>query len=212
MLSGPTGRGKTTTGRIYARNLNCDNPGKGLTPCGRCPCCKMALENHLSIHEVNCTVRRRLDDMIHLIRISRLAPRHKYRIFILDEIQGATPEAINSLLKPLEEPPPRTYWILCTSEPGRVPKPIAGRCVQLALTYPTPVALKKRLRQIARQEFGPEVARLLRPYLLDIVEQCEGQPRAAIELMGVVGTAIAGDPKALTGSSAAQEDHRELPR
>jgi DNA polymerase-3 subunit gamma/tau len=101
----------------------------------------MPLLDHSSIHEVNCTVRRRLDDMLRLIRISGLVPRHKFGIFILDEIQGATPEAINALLKPLEEPPPRTCWILCTSELGKVPKPIAGRCVQLTLTYPPPKAL-----------------------------------------------------------------------
>jgi DNA polymerase III delta prime subunit len=142
-------------------------------------------------------VKRKLDDMLHLIRISVLVPRHKYRIFILDEIQGATPEAINALLKHLEEPHPRTIWMLCTSEPIKVPKPIAGRCVQLTLTYPLPMALMKKLMSIARKEFGQEIARLLRPYLLDIIEQCEDQPRAAIELMGVVGTALAGDQKAL---------------
>jgi DNA polymerase III subunit gamma/tau len=205
MLSGCTGSGKTSMGRIYARTLNCDDPGNGLTPCGRCSCCKLPLENHPSIVEVNCTVRRRLDDMLQLIRISRLVPRHKYRIFILDEIQGATPEAINALLKPLEEPPPRTYWILCTSEPNKVPKPIAGRCVQLALTYPPPTALKNRLRQIARKEFGRDVTRLLRPYLIEIVEHCEGQPRAAIELMGVVGTALSGDQKALSDQMLAKK-------
>jgi DNA polymerase-3 subunit gamma/tau len=198
LLYGETGCGKTTTARILSRLLNCDDPGNGFTPCGCCPSCRLALENHPSIHEVNCTVRRRLDDMLHLIRISGLVPRHKHRVFILDEIQGATQEAINALLKPLEEPPPRTMWILCTSEPGKVPKPITGRCVQLGLAYPSPIALKNWLRQIAREEFGPDVARLLRPYLVDIVDQCEGQPRSAIELMGLVGTALTGDQNALS--------------
>lgn len=197
LLHGPTGSGKTTTARILARTLNCEHADNGVKPCGQCSSCKSALGNHKSIQEINGTVRRRLDDMLHLIRLSHLVPAHKFRVFILDELQGATPEALNALLKPLEEPPPRTYWILCTSEPGKVPKPIAGRCVQLGLTYPPPAALKNRLREIARKEFGPVVSRLLRPYLLGIVEQCGDQPRSAIELMGVVGTALSGDPKAM---------------
>jgi DNA polymerase-3 subunit gamma/tau len=197
MLSGPTGGGKTTTARIYARTLNCELLTEGLNPCAQCPSCKMPLQGYGSIIEVNCTVRRGLDDMKQLIRLSNLAPPKKYRIFIMDEIQGATQEAVNALLKPLEEPPLRTYWILVTSEPGKVSKTIAGRCVQLALTYPSPAALRSRLGKIARKEFGPVVPRLLRPYLMDIVEKCGDQPRAAIELMGVVGMALSGDPKAL---------------
>lgn len=196
LLHGGTGSGKTTAARIIARLLNCNDPGNGLTPCGRCPCCKSPLENHRSIHEVNCTVRGKLDDMIQLLRLSWLVPRHKYRVFILDVVHGASHAALNALLKPLEEPPPRTVWILCTSEFGKVPKAIAGSCVQFALTYPSPVALKNRLRRIARSEFEPTVARLLQPYLADIIGVCGNQPRAAIELMGVVGTALTGDPKA----------------
>lgn len=205
LLHGPTGSGKTTTARILASTINCKHPDEGVNPCGHCASCKTTLVDHDSILEINCTVRRKLDDMVKLIGVSILAPRHHYRVFILDELQGATPEALNALLKPLEEPPPRTIWILCTSELGKVPKPIAGRCVQLALTYPPPLALKTRLRQIARKEFGPEVARLLRPYLLDIVEQCEDQPRSAIELMGVVGTALAGEPEALRDQRLAKK-------
>jgi hypothetical protein len=75
----------------------------------------------------------------------------------------------------------------------------------LALTYPPSGTLRKRLREIAREEFGAEVARLLWPYWVDIIEQCEGQPRAAIELMGVVGTALAGDPKALSDQMIAKK-------
>ncbi|MFA4902255.1 MAG: AAA family ATPase [Desulfobaccales bacterium] len=205
MLSGPTGGGKTTTGRIYARTLNCSQLTEGFNPCGQCPSCQMPLQGCGSIIEVNCTMRRGLDDMRQLIRVSNLTPRQNFRILILDEIQGATSEAHNALLKPLEEPPALTYWILCTSEPNKVPKAIAGRCVQLALTYPPPAALQNRLREIARKDFGRDIARLLRPYLLDIIDQCDGQPRASIELMGVLGTALSVDKKALSNQLLAKQ-------
>lgn len=197
LIHGPTGSGKTTMARILAMTINCKHRDEGVNPCGHCESCKTPLVDHDSILEINCTVRRKLDDMVKLIGVSILAPRHHYRVFILDELQGATPEAIIALLKPLEEPPPLTIWLLCTSELGKVPKPISGRCVQLALTYPPPLALIRRLREIARIEFGQTMARLLGPYLRKIVEACGGQPRTAIELMGLVGTALTGNPKAL---------------
>jgi DNA polymerase-3 subunit gamma/tau len=193
---GLTGSGKTTIDRIIARTLNCDCPVLGYLPCGRCKSCTTPLIDHSSIMEINCTVHGKIDPMVKLIGVSILAPRHNHRVFILDELQGASREAINALLKPLEEPPPLTVWVLCTSEFGKIPKPIAGRCMQFALTYPSPQVLHKRLRKIARSEFDPAVAQVLAPYLPVIIEACGCQPRAAIERMGLVGMAIAGNPKA----------------
>jgi DNA polymerase III subunit gamma/tau len=207
MFIGPTGSGKTTIVRIIAKTINCEQPGDDHSPCRKCSSCIKeirGLSGHLSIHEVDCTTNGKLDDMRQLIHMSILSPRHKYRVFILDEFQSATREAQKALLKSLEEPPPLTMWILGTSEPDNVLEAIIGRCITLNMKYPSAHVVSKRLKEIAESEFEPPLAKFLFPYLKKIAKICECQPRKSIELLDKIAMALLGSKKALKDTDSAE--------
>jgi DNA polymerase III subunit gamma/tau len=204
-IIGPPTSGKTTLAEIIARTLNCQNLGNDYSPCEDCPSCRMSIRDHPSIQEINCGVEGRLNDMKKIIRQSVLVPRFNYRVIILDEIQAATPEALRALLKPLEDSPPRTVWILCTSDPETLPLTITGRCMPLYMRHPKPKAISRWLKVITRREFGNHRAKILSPYFLRIAELAKCQPRSALEEVGKIARALAGKPKSLEDEAIAEK-------
>lgn len=128
LFSGLRGSGKTSTARIFAKALICEN-GVTHNPCGICEHCIMAIENcHIDIIEMDAASSRKIDDIRHLIEQTKYKPSiARYKIFIIDEVHMLTKEAFNALLKTLEEPPSYVKFILATTDPLKLPATIISR-------------------------------------------------------------------------------------
>ncbi|MDE7255416.1 MAG: DNA polymerase III subunit gamma/tau [Helicobacter sp.] len=128
LFSGLRGSGKTSSARIFAKSLNCDN-GPTSTPCGECENCRAAASGrHLDIIEMDAASSRKIDDIRDLIEQTRYAPAMgRYKIFIIDEVHMLTKESYNALLKTLEEPPQYVKFILATTDVFNIPPTILSR-------------------------------------------------------------------------------------
>ncbi len=128
LFSGLRGSGKTSTARIFAKALLCDN-GPSATPCEVCENCTLANENrHIDIIEMDAASSRKIDDIRNLIEQTKYKPNMaRFKIFIIDEVHMLTKEAFNALLKTLEEPPSYVKFILATTDPMKLPATILSR-------------------------------------------------------------------------------------
>jgi len=128
LFSGLRGSGKTSTARIFAKALLCEQ-GATSHPCGVCTHCKMAAENsHMDIIEMDAASNRGIDDIKDLIEHTKYKPSSaRYKIFIIDEVHMLTNQAFNALLKTLEEPPDFVKFILATTDPLKLPATILSR-------------------------------------------------------------------------------------
>ncbi len=128
LFSGLRGSGKTSTARIFAKSLICDN-GPTSAPCDVCSHCLMANEGrHIDIIEMDAASSRKIDDIRDLIEHTKYRPASaKFKIFIIDEVHMLTKEAHNALLKTLEEPPEYVKFILATTDPLKLPPTILSR-------------------------------------------------------------------------------------
>ena len=128
LFSGLRGSGKTSTARIFAKALLCEQ-GASAHPCGICSHCKMAADNsHMDIIEMDAASNRGIDDIKDLIEHTKYKPSAaRYKIFIIDEVHMLTNQAFNALLKTLEEPPDFVKFILATTDPLKLPATILSR-------------------------------------------------------------------------------------
>ena len=130
LFSGLRGSGKTSSARIFARALQCDN-GPCSKPCGHCPNCVAANPHkmsHIDIIELDGASNRKIDDIRDLIEQTKYHPNMgRFKIFIIDEVHMLTREAFNALLKTLEEPPEYVEFILATTDPLKLPATILSR-------------------------------------------------------------------------------------
>lgn len=130
LFSGLRGSGKTSSARIFARALQCDN-GPCSKPCGHCPNCVAANPHkmsHIDIIELDGASNRKIDDIRDLIEQTKYHPNMgRFKIFIIDEVHMLTREAFNALLKTLEEPPEYVKFILATTDPLKLPATILSR-------------------------------------------------------------------------------------
>jgi len=128
LFSGLRGSGKTSTARIFAKSLICEN-GPTSSPCDVCSHCVMANEGrHIDIIEMDAASSRKIDDIRDLIEHTKYRPASaNVKIFIIDEVHMLTKEAHNALLKTLEEPPEYVKFILATTDPLKLPPTILSR-------------------------------------------------------------------------------------
>ncbi|RVY71608.1 DNA polymerase III subunit gamma/tau [Helicobacter pylori] len=128
LFSGLRGSGKTSSSRIFARALMCEEGPKAV-PCDTCPQCQSALNNHhIDIIEMDGASNRGIDDVRNLIEQTRYKPSFgRYKIFIIDEVHMFTTEAFNALLKTLEEPPSHVKFLLATTDALKLPATILSR-------------------------------------------------------------------------------------
>jgi DNA polymerase-3 subunit gamma/tau len=153
LFSGLRGSGKTSTARIFAKALICEE-GPLSNPCGVCSHCLMAKEGrHIDIIEMDAASSRKIDDVRDLIEQTKYRPASaKYKIFIIDEVHMLTKEAFNALLKTLEEPPAYVKFILATTDPLKLPATILSRTQHFRFKRISVINVVHHLRHILQLE------------------------------------------------------------
>ena len=131
LFSGPRGTGKTSTARILAKVLNCEEPENG-EPCGICNSCgAIDSGNSYDVLELDAASNNGVENMRDLIERSSLGNPGRHRVFILDEVHMLSKPAEAALLKTLEEPPPHVVFVLATTDPQKVSETIRSRTQHL---------------------------------------------------------------------------------
>ena len=127
LFTGPRGTGKTSTAKIFAKTINCENLVNG-EACGKCQSC-LSFSNSPDIIEIDAASNNGVDDVRELINNVKIAPTEsKYKIYIIDEVHMLSQSAFNALLLTLEEPPSHAIFIMATTNVESVPITILSRC------------------------------------------------------------------------------------
>jgi len=153
LFCGPRGTGKTSTGRILAKAVNCLTNGKG-EPCNTCPICQAITEGRaLDVIEIDAASNRGIDEIRDLREKVTYSPNQaRYKVYIIDEVHMLTKEASNALLKTLEEPPPHVIFILATTEAHKVLPTVMSRCQRFDFRRLSQADVVSKLTKICRQE------------------------------------------------------------
>ena len=130
LFCGPRGVGKTTCARIFAKTINCLNPGPDGEACNACESCAAFNEQRsYNIHELDAASNNSVDDIRQLVEQVRIPPQiGKYKVYIIDEVHMLSTSAFNAFLKTLEEPPRHAIFILATTEKHKILPTILSRC------------------------------------------------------------------------------------
>ena len=192
LLVGTRGTGKTSTARLLSKAMNCDRvhdaqlSGRPLDkkeiPCNKCQSCR-AFDSSPDNVEFDAASNRSVEDVTRLLSTAYLAPlRARVKTFIIDEVHMLSFEAVNSILKLIEEPPPNVAFFLATTELNKVPMTIRSRCQVLNFRLiPQPViapylaTLARRLGVGLQEEAAKKIARLAEGSMRDALtylDQC----------------------------------------
>ena len=156
LLTGVRGVGKTTTARIIAKSLNCQNINhqEEIEPCGICDNCISITESRsVDVYEMDAASRTGIADIRELIDGVQYAPvSSKFKVYIIDEVHMLSTAAFNGLLKTLEEPPPHVKFIFATTEVRKIPTTILSRCQRYDLKRVEPEELIIFLKKICESE------------------------------------------------------------
>ena len=154
LFCGPRGVGKTTTARIFAKSINCLNPGPDMEPCGKCESCLSFSEGRsYCIHELDAASNNSVDDIRNLTEMVRIPPQiGKYSVYIIDEVHMLSSAAFNAFLKTLEEPPAHAIFILATTEKHKILPTILSRCQTFDFNRISVPDIVRNLEDIASKE------------------------------------------------------------
>ncbi|HUY73257.1 MAG TPA: DNA polymerase III subunit gamma/tau [Candidatus Dormibacteraeota bacterium] len=182
LFSGSRGTGKTSAARLLAKALNCTGRSRdSAEPCNKCESCiEMTAGSALDLIEIDAASNRGIDDVRDLREKVNLAPAHgPYKVYIIDEAHGLTPDAFNALLKTLEEPPPHAVFVMCTTDVQKMPLTVIGRCQHFVFRRHSEEQIVSRLAHIAKAEnvqVDPDAMQL-------IARTAQGSMRDAVGLM-----------------------------
>ena len=155
LLTGVRGVGKTTTARLIAMSLNCENKKEdNCEPCGSCESCQSIRSDHnLDVIEMDAASKTGVDDVREIIDNVKYKPVNcKFKIFIIDEVHMLSKSAFNALLKTLEEPPEHVKFIFATTEVKKIPVTILSRCQRFDLKRVESKDLIEHLKKISELE------------------------------------------------------------
>lgn len=160
LFTGPPGSGRSNAARAFAAALLCDQQDPALRGCGECKACRTALAgSHADVTSVTTEkVTISIDEARELVRKAQDKPSTgRWRVIIVEDADRMQERSTNVLLKAIEEPPPRTIWLLCAPSPGDVLVTIRSRCRAVSLRLPPVEDVAELL--IRRDGIDPEVAR-----------------------------------------------------
>jgi DNA polymerase-3 subunit gamma/tau len=206
LFCGPRGTGKTSTARILAKMVNCEQ-GPTAEPCGVCQQCVLIREGqHLDVVEIDAASHGGVDDARELRERAPTAPAMgREKVYILDEAQRLSREAFDALLKLFEEPPPAVRFVLATTEPHKMPATIVGRCQRFDFRRIGTDELAGLLERVAENEGW----KLDRSAAESLARQAEGSARDAESLLDQSAVLSAGaitDETVATLVGAVQSD------
>ena len=154
LFTGPRGTGKTTTARLLAKAVNCQQ-GMQPEPCDQCDHClaiKRGAQLDLMI-EIDGASNTGVDDIRDLReKVARRPAEGRYKVYIIDEVHMLSTSAFNALLKTLEEPPPHVIFVLATTDPQRVPPTVLSRCQRFDFKPVATTDLVRHLRAVSERE------------------------------------------------------------
>ena len=183
LFSGPRGCGKTSSARIMARSINCEN-GPTPNPCGQCQSCKDLVANgpgSIDVIELDAATHGLVDDARDLRDKAFFAPvNSRYKIYIIDEAHQLGPGAANALLKVVEEPPPHVLFIFATTEPEKLITTIRSRTHHYPFRLVPPGILISHLEKVCNAE-GVAVEKGVLPL---VVRASGGSVRDALSVLG----------------------------
>ncbi len=205
LFSGPRGTGKTTTARIMAKVLNCENPQDG-EPCCECVSC-LSVEQGTSydVHELDAASNNGVDAMRDLIEKAALGTPGRHKVYILDEVHMLSKGAEAALLKTLEEPPPHVVFVLATTDPQKMSDTIRSRTQHLQFHLLGPDTLQEHVRWVAA-DAGLTVSD---DAIDQVIAQGAGSPRDTLSALELVSNSggVASEVIALDDYVEAMIDH-----
>ena len=182
LLTGVRGIGKTTTARLIAMSLNCENRSKETCePYGSCySCISIRQDSNLDVIEMDAASKTGVDDIREIIDNIKYKPvNNKYKIFIIDEVHMLSKNAFNALLKTLEEPPDHVKFIFATTEVKKIPITIISRCQRFDLHRIEKDQLTIHLSEVAKKE----KINIDQSAIALIVRSADGSVRDALSLL-----------------------------
>lgn len=153
LFCGTRGTGKTTVAKVFAKAVNCENPGeKG--PCGECAMCRLIASGaSMNVVEMDAASNNKVDDIRQVIEeVQYSPPQGRYKVYIIDEVHMLSASAFNALLKTLEEPPSYMIFILATTEVHKIPLTILSRCQRYDFKRISVDTIAGRLRELLDRE------------------------------------------------------------
>lgn len=189
LFAGPKGTGKTSTARILAKIINCEQPTADKEPCNKCNSCfTITNGTSMDVIEMDAASNRGIDDMRALRDVAKLAPANsRAKIYIIDEAHMLTNEASNALLKILEEPPKHVYFILATTNPEKLIDTIKSRTTIINFTKATFEETMRSLQRIIKNEkiskAWPSGLKIDEKNIEKIIKMAKGSFRDAVKLL-----------------------------